>query len=73
MTPVRGGEAVVELVRHSFVGRLVAAAGQPETRFDRLARLAQEVPLFRMSYPTGYQHLPDVVRALERLVVRDRT
>lgn len=62
--PVRPRDAVIELVRHSFVGRLAEAAGQGARRFDLLARIAEAVPLARLSYPSGHEHLPRVREAV---------
>lgn len=61
-------EAVVELVRHSFTPHLVEAAGLQPARLGILARLAGEVPLFRLSYPSGFEHLPRVVESVLRAV-----
>lgn len=62
--PVRPRDAVIELVRHSFLPRLCEAAGWQERRLDFFARLAREIPVKRLSYPEGYEHLPRVREAL---------
>lgn len=64
IAPVRPRDAVIELVRHSFLPRLCAAAGWQERRLDLFARLAREVPVRRLSYPDGFEHLPRVRDAL---------
>lgn len=56
--------ALIELVRHSFVGALVEAAGWQPRRFDVLARLAVAVPVKRLTYPNGHEHLPRVREAI---------
>ncbi|HEX9671557.1 MAG TPA: hypothetical protein VGC93_18965 [Thermoanaerobaculia bacterium] len=56
--------ALIELVRHSFVGALVEAAGWQPRRFDVLARLAVAVPVKRLTYPSGLEHLPRVREAI---------
>ena len=63
-----GSEAVIELIRHSFVARSIGAAGIPAERFERLAGLAARVPVIRLRYATGYQQLSAVVKEVERLV-----
>ncbi|HEX7185268.1 MAG TPA: hypothetical protein VF756_25820 [Thermoanaerobaculia bacterium] len=63
---VHPAEAVIELVRHSFAPHLVEAAGLQPGRFDTLARLAQRVPVYRLSYPSGFDELPRVVEAVLR-------
>jgi hypothetical protein len=71
IAPVPPREAVLALVRHSFLPRLVAAMGWQERRLDLLARLVSRVPVRRLIYPSGHEHLPAVARAvlddLERL------
>lgn len=58
---VSGAEALVELLRRSFIPRLAAAAGWEARRFDLLADLAEHVPVRRLRYPSGYDRLPAVV------------
>jgi hypothetical protein len=57
-------EALIELIRHSFSARLVAAAGLQPSRLDRLGRLVRQVPVRRLSYPSGFERLPEVAEAL---------
>jgi hypothetical protein len=63
---VAPAEAVIELVRHSFAPHLVEAAGLQPGRFDVLARLTQRVPVYRLSYPSGFDELPRLVEAVLR-------
>lgn len=58
--PVSRGEALIELVRHSFSPRLMAAAGLQPARLDRLARLVRNVPVRRLLYPSGFERLAEV-------------
>ncbi len=61
-------EATIELVRHSFLGALGEAAIGVARRFERLVAVAERVPVFRLVYPNGLEHLPEVREAiLERL------
>ena len=64
--------AMIELVRHSFVGALVEAAGWQPRRFDILARLAVAVPVKRLTYPSGHEHLPRVREAIVADLKRPR-
>jgi hypothetical protein len=57
-------DAVIEFVRHSFVAPLVEAAGWQARRLDFFARLAAEVPVKRLIYPSGLEHLPRVRDAI---------
>jgi len=59
-------DALIELVRHSFSPYLVEAAGLQPSRFDFFARLVREVPVRRLSYPSGFDRLPSVAEAVLR-------
>ncbi|HVR98368.1 MAG TPA: hypothetical protein VMW27_17265 [Thermoanaerobaculia bacterium] len=54
-------DAVIEFVRHSFVAPLVQAAGWQPRRIDLFAQLAAQVPVRRLIYPSGFEHLPRVI------------
>jgi hypothetical protein len=62
--PLSPMEAVIELVRHSFSPHLVEAAGLQPARLDLFARLVKQVPVRRLVYPSGFEHLPRVVEAI---------
>lgn len=62
--PVSSSEAVIELVRESFVATLVEAAGFQPERLQTLSQLVQHVPVRRLIYPSGVEHLPRVVEAV---------
>lgn len=62
--PVSPLDAVKELVRHSFLPNLIAAAGLQPRRLEVLAQAARSVPLRRLSYPSGLEHLPRVREAI---------
>ena len=57
-------EATIELVRHSFLGALGEAAIGVGPRFDRLVAVAERVPVFRLAYPNGLEHLAEVRGAI---------
>lgn len=62
--PLRPRDAVVELVRASFIARLVEALGWQARRLDFFARLVTAVPMRRLIYPSGFEHLPGVGAAI---------
>jgi hypothetical protein len=64
IVPLTRREAVIELVRHSFSPYLVEALGLQPRRLDLFARLVRRVPVLRLSYPAGLEHLPGVVEAV---------
>ena len=60
MRPVAQGEALMELVRHSFAAELVDAVDRSSGRLARLAALARAVPVRRINVPPGYDRLHEV-------------
>ena len=58
------GEAVIELVRHSFVASIVQALNDHSTRLSFFSSLLQQAPLRRVIYPEGFEHLPLVREAI---------
>ena len=62
--PVSPGDAVIELVRHSFLATIVEAIGLQEERLGFFAQLALQVPMRRILYPSGLEHLPSVREAI---------
>lgn len=68
ITPVSRRDAVIELVRHSFLARIVAAMGLQSQRLDFFAQLVRHIPMRRVLYPSGSEYLPCVrERILEDL------
>lgn len=59
-------DALIELLRHSFTPLLVEAAGLQPARFDLLSRLVLQVPVKRLSYPSGFDRLQQVAEAVRR-------
>jgi hypothetical protein len=62
--PVTPRDAVVELIRESFLTRILEMTGLHEERFRALARVAESVAMVRLSYPSGLEHLPRVRQAI---------
>lgn len=59
-------QALLTLLRASFLPRLTAALGWSARRLDALARLAEAVPVRRLVYPDGHEHLREAADALWR-------
>lgn len=55
-------EALIEMLRHTYLPRTTAAAGLAGRRLLALSQVARQVPMFTVSYPDGEQWLP-VLRA----------
>jgi hypothetical protein len=64
ITPLSPRDSVIELVRHSFASRSVEALGYQPRRLEFFAHLARQVPMRRLVYPSGYEHLPAVLQAV---------
>jgi hypothetical protein len=62
--PVPPGEAVIEMVRGSFLSRAVEGLELARERLPLLGRIAGELPLRRLVYPDGFEHLPKVRHAI---------
>ena len=58
--PLPQREAVIELIRGSFLPELLQVAGFAEDRLRMLAGLAEEIPVRRLGYPEGMHRLPRV-------------
>jgi hypothetical protein len=65
ITPVSLRDATIELVRYSSLTRLLTALGLQSMRLNYLAQIAKRIPMRRIIYPSGLQHLP---RVCERLL-----
>lgn len=62
--PVPAGEAVIEMIRGSFLSYAVHELGFTPARLPLLGRIAAQVPVRRLTYPDGFDHLPDVRQAI---------
>jgi hypothetical protein len=58
--PVSSRDAVFELVRHSFLPRVVEAIGLQPRRLELFTEMVLRVPVRRLKYPSGLAHLPQV-------------
>ncbi len=65
IVPVLPAEAVIELVRYSFIpANICEKLGWQAHRLDFFARLVEQVPVRRLLYPAGFEHLPQVTEAV---------
>jgi len=70
--PVPPQQALIELVRESFLGTVLEKAGLHRERFARLASLVGRVPMARLVYPSGLHRLPEVRAAIFEDMGADR-
>ncbi len=66
--PMSPSEAVMELLRHSYVPRTVEHSGLAATRLPMLAAAVQQGGVWRLRYPDGIAWLPKVRAAVIRHV-----
>jgi len=64
ITPIPHAASVIELVRHSFSGHILEALNWQGRRLDFFAQLVQQIPMHRLTYPSGFDHLPRVREAI---------
>ncbi len=64
ITPISPRDGLIEIVRYSFTARLVQAVGLQPLRMHRMAQLVRQVPLLRLSYPSGFHSLPGVAASI---------
>jgi hypothetical protein len=64
ITPVPRREALMALIGHSFVPHLVEAMGLQPRRMGFFAEMTSRVPVRRVIYPSGFDHLPRVRHAV---------
>ena len=72
MEPILPRQALIELVRESFLGTVLEKAGLHRERFARLASLVGRVPMARLVYPSGLHRLPEVRAAIFEDMGADR-
>lgn len=63
--PLAAQDALIELVRHSFLPREVQRYGWQQRRLQSFAAVLASVAVMRLRYPSGYARLAEVVAAVE--------
>jgi len=58
-------EALMEIVRNSFIPNLLAKAGLQPARLRVMAELTRRVPVKTLVYPSGFEHFRQVAAAIE--------
>ena len=64
ITPLSQQMALLLLLKYSFVPHLAWAAHLAPQRLDFLAELTFKIPVYRLAYPSGLEHLPAVRDAI---------
>lgn len=62
-------EAVLALIRYSFTPRSPIPLGTAAERMAFFARLVGQVPVTRLTYPSGYEYLPVVLDAVSQNLI----
>ena len=63
---LKGQEAFVELLKHSYSVRLIGKAGVTPAHFTQCAELAGCVPVYRLKRPRLHSFIPNLVSFLEK-------
>jgi len=64
ITPLRPVEAMIELVRFTFIPNITEGLGWQGRRLDFFSRLVEKVPVRRLSYPNGFEQLQQVTEVI---------
>jgi hypothetical protein len=62
--PIPPQQALIELVRESFLSTVLEKADLHRKRFTRLASLVNDIPVARLVYPSGLDRLPELRGAI---------
>ena len=68
--PLSPQEALIELVRHSFVAGWLASTGAAASHFRQCSNLVNQVLVCRLERPRSLAELPDLARLIERDVAQ---
>lgn len=64
-------DAFRTILSNGFISEIAEAPGLLRSRFASITHLVGVTPVFRLQYPTGIHHLPDVRRAILRRIESD--
>jgi hypothetical protein len=64
-------EAVIELLRFTFLHTAFTLPAQQTHRFNFLTHFVQHIPLRRLHYPSGWHHLPAVVSRIRQDIAEE--
>jgi hypothetical protein len=64
ISQLSGTDALLELLRGSFLPEIVAGLGLESKRLARLGKVASVVPVKHLRYPSGFDHLTRVAAAI---------
>ncbi len=62
--PIAPTDALQTVLRHSFLPRLTESTGWQTRRLRTLSQLVEQIPVRRLTYPSGIEHLHRVADAI---------
>ena len=65
ITRLKGGDACIELIRHSYGVRMLGPGGRNRTHFLQTNEFLKRVPVYRLSRPRSLEHIPLLVQCIE--------
>jgi hypothetical protein len=63
--PIGGGDALMEIVRHSYVARLIPDEALSHHHLEHCATFVRNVPMRRLYRERSLARLPDLVRHVQ--------
>jgi hypothetical protein len=64
--PIHGQNAFAELVRHSFLAKILQATDTAQAHFQHCIQLARTTPVYRLQRQPSLQDLPAIVQLIEQ-------
>lgn len=66
IVPMKQRDALLELYKHFHAPLLPTRLGLHHARLAFFAELVRHIPIVRLTYPSGYERLPEVIDAIEQ-------
>ncbi|GGF67781.1 hypothetical protein [Alteromonas lipolytica] len=68
ITPIAPSAALIILMQNSMLGDAYRSLGIEKQRITALAQLLQNVPFYKVTYPSGLEQLPDIAKQIDTLI-----
>ena len=68
ITRIAPGAALIILMQNSMLGDAYRGLGLEKQRISALAQLLQNVPFYKITYPSGLDKLSDIAKQIDTLI-----
>lgn len=68
LSKINPSAALIILMQNSMLGDAYRGLGIEKQRIMALAALLQQIPFYRVTYPSGLEQLPDIAHELDQLI-----